>query len=56
MKTLTFIGQFAFSSHHLLSRDRLAYLLRAARSRRKGNVARTGHGYFIRDCDYSIAI
>lgn len=52
-----FIGYFAGAQRftHSLSRARVAYLLRAARSRRANNViALEGRGYRLRDCSYII--
>jgi hypothetical protein len=51
-----FIGQWEFEPlTHNLTRARVAYLLRAARSRRAGNVTRTpAKGYQLNDCCYII--
>lgn len=53
----TFTGHFdgARQITHNLTRSRCAYLLRAARSRRAGNVTHTaGKGYRLNDCCYVI--
>jgi hypothetical protein len=42
-------------SPHNLTRERLAYLLRASRSRRgRGNAWHTANGYYIRDAQLTI--
>lgn len=51
-----FSGHFAGAErfHNNLTRSRVAYLLRAARSRGPGNAVSTETGYFLRDCRYII--
>lgn len=37
-----------------VTRIRIAYLLKAARSRWMSNIERIGNGYLIRDCQFHI--
>lgn len=39
-----------YESERDTTRERVAYLIRAARSRRTGNVLRTGHCFRLLDC------
>jgi hypothetical protein len=44
-----------WEKEHSVARDRVAYLLRAARSRRSNNVLRNGRCYRLLDCGVRIS-
>lgn len=46
----------SFTENRTITRNRAAYLLRAARSRRYRNVHRVENAYAITDCSYFIHV